>query len=587
MKRGIYKKTLALMLAGAMALGLAACGSQGAEKEAVPDAGAKGAENAGDESGAETLSNDADAEAAQADGGYVPGTLPLTTQEVTLTIGLSGDPRTADHETNEYTLWLEEQTGIHLDFVVFSSDKTEYKNQLTLMMTTDEKLPDIILDAPFDAAGVKNYGMDGYFADISGYLQEKGTWYDQQRGIIPEEVMDRIAAIGTAANGAIYSYPCYQQQIFDKIVAPCFINQAWLDKVGAQMPTTPDELYEVLVKFRDEDPNGNGKADEIPITGSRAYRSAMPEFLINAFVYCNDNFLWNVTDGKLWSPYSSEEYREAMIYMNKLVSEKLLSTTVFTGDDSILMPMITPEDGVGIVGAVSCHPTLHMDENSELLKEYTGLAPLKAPEGNTTGGYAPYFLDNYRYNNVITEDCADPALAFYLLDFMSSPESVRRNRYGVYGEDWTDAAEGAVGNTGLPARVEVLDSAAYSGNNNRCWHYMYCVFVTGRETQTSYVDDGSGLSIRNGLLKSELECYTNTPVPEEVFNQVVYTEEEQAVVSELKTLYQEYVQEARGLFATGALDPGNDADWNSYLDELEARGQSKLLECAQAAYSRL
>ena len=34
------------------------------------------------------------------------------------------------------------------------------------------------------------------------------------------------------------------------------------------MPTTTDEFYQVLKAFKEQDPNGNGKADEIPMTTS-------------------------------------------------------------------------------------------------------------------------------------------------------------------------------------------------------------------------------------------------------------------------------------------------------------------------------
>lgn len=37
-----------------------------------------------------------------------------------------------------------------------------------------------------------------------------------------------------------------------------------LDKLGLEQPDNVDELYDVLVAFRDQDPNGNGKADEVP-----------------------------------------------------------------------------------------------------------------------------------------------------------------------------------------------------------------------------------------------------------------------------------------------------------------------------------
>lgn len=45
-----------------------------------------------------------------------------------------------------------------------------------------------------------------------------------------------------------------------------YINRKWLDTLGLSMPQTTDELYAVLEKFRDGDPNGNGLGDEIPFS---------------------------------------------------------------------------------------------------------------------------------------------------------------------------------------------------------------------------------------------------------------------------------------------------------------------------------
>ncbi|GBG09321.1 hypothetical protein PAT3040_03965, partial [Paenibacillus agaridevorans] len=39
---------------------------------------------------------------------------------------------------------------------------------------------------------------------------------------------------------------------------------------------TVDELYDLLVKFRDEDPNQNGVADEIPLTGDNKLHYIRP-----------------------------------------------------------------------------------------------------------------------------------------------------------------------------------------------------------------------------------------------------------------------------------------------------------------------
>ena len=56
----------------------------------------------------------------------------------------------------------------------------------------------------------------------------------------------------------------------------------------------------------------------------------MVEFLVNAFVYCNDTNVFNVTDGKVWVPYTTDECRQALIYLNKLYSEGLLSPLFYT-----------------------------------------------------------------------------------------------------------------------------------------------------------------------------------------------------------------------------------------------------------------
>lgn len=56
-----------------------------------------------------------------------PGVLPLTTEDVTLTIGLSPSPLTTDYEDNYLTQMVEEKTGVKLDFVFLPTDGTEAK----------------------------------------------------------------------------------------------------------------------------------------------------------------------------------------------------------------------------------------------------------------------------------------------------------------------------------------------------------------------------------------------------------------------------------------------------------------------------
>ena len=72
----------------------------------------------------------------------------------------------------------------------------------------------------------------------------------------------------TNPDGHIYTLPG-KKPLRPKGCDTPFINKAWLDRLGLEMPTTVDEWYEVLKAFKEQDANGNGDPnDEIPLTGS-------------------------------------------------------------------------------------------------------------------------------------------------------------------------------------------------------------------------------------------------------------------------------------------------------------------------------
>ena len=62
-----------------------------------------------------------------------------------ITIGLNQDILCENYETNDYTVWIEEQTGVDLQFVYFADDETESAQQLNAMIAAGEKLPDILV----------------------------------------------------------------------------------------------------------------------------------------------------------------------------------------------------------------------------------------------------------------------------------------------------------------------------------------------------------------------------------------------------------------------------------------------------------
>ena len=83
-------------------------------------------------------------------------------------------------------------------------------------------------------------------------------------------------------NGNIYSIgyaakdPCQYQP--DEM----YVYRPWLDKLGLDIPETTEEFYQMLKAFKEQDPNGNGVADEIPFSatpgGARGFHSLSGAF---------------------------------------------------------------------------------------------------------------------------------------------------------------------------------------------------------------------------------------------------------------------------------------------------------------------
>ena len=85
-----------------------------------------------------------------------PGEIP------TITVGLKQNANVSDYETNEFTLWIEEQLGVNLEFMLLSSNNSEAVQQISLMMAGGEKLPDIIWGLTLSKTAIMEYGEDGY-----------------------------------------------------------------------------------------------------------------------------------------------------------------------------------------------------------------------------------------------------------------------------------------------------------------------------------------------------------------------------------------------------------------------------------------
>ena len=563
------KRLLALFLAALMLLGLAACGGSG--------------ENAGT----------AQTSTAADDGEEYKGEMPIVKpgdEPITLVIGLKTSGNVTDYKNNDLTKWVEEQTGLNLEFMQFSGTNAENATQLALMIASGEKLPDIVGLGGISNIQTLEYGRDGYFIDLAPYF-EKYAYHHKQafERLFPDDptVRETMMACSTEpASGAIYTFPLMENAPTDTPTCHAWINQTWLDKLGLEMPRTLSELHDVLVAFRDKDPNGNGKQDEIPMIGKAdsSYTDVLRLF-VNAYIYWNHRYHFNVgEDGKLYTPYTEDEYRQALITVSDFVKEGLISTLTWTQSAAELKSLFNPEEGEPeLCGVITGHLTLNVIPGSATLYDYQPLPPLKAE--TPKGGYGARGGYNYENELRITSDCKHPVEAFKMLDFLCSDEGFLRCRYGVPGVNWEFIEDEETTDPRGAKMIRIIGDNAFSTQNNINWHLTWTI-----NDYNYHITKGNGdewTAMKSAKSKQNLQNYIDAGQPEKVFTNVAYTLEENERLAEIQKELTDFIKDRRAQFCTGTMDPRDDAQWQTYLDGLKGLNYDEWVSIAQAAYDRM
>jgi len=541
-----FTKLTALLLTLTMVLGLAACGKTGTESK----------------------SGEGD--------------------KVKITIGVAARPNVESYEDNAFTRFLTEKTGYEIEFVPFSSSADEYRTQLATMIAGGEKLPDLLYGFSFSTAMLNSYGADGYFLDLTPYFEDEELTADyraRMAELYGEDHYDYVMRSIKSADGKIYGYPTVATSEADMPWNMVYINTVWLDKLGLEMPTNYEEFVEVLRAFRDRDPNGNGKQDEIPAIGATYLGNAnMPGWILNNWEYVYDSYYFNVTDGKVGLPYVTDAYREGVKALHDLVSEGLLSTLTWTiGEASEYISLVTPADQTAVCGVFAGHQLSILALDNPVAYEYQPLMPFN---------YAPVNGAAPGVNLFIAADTEYPDECFELLQLISTEEGSMACRYGEAGVDWEWSSDYA---TGKPA-VGVLNANAFGTQTRSTWGQT-CGILTKYGPSGKYhtavasaPEDMTWNESRNKRNNDHALGYVAIAEernPAEVINWPLnYNEEEQARLGNLQIDIYTYVRESRAKFAAGEIDPYNDTDWNRYLQTLDEMGMDTWLSCAQSAYDR-
>lgn len=362
-------------------------------------------------------------------GAYFPLEKP-----VTITVaGVRGDAN-VPFEDVTYFKELEEQTNVKVNWLDWPQSVQKEKRSLAF---SSGNIPDALYGSwSLDKPDVVKYGADGLLQDLNPFFTED---------IMPNvtQLLKDVDGLKTALSvptGEVYVLATLNQNGLPKTNDTMLINSEWLEKVGKEVPTTTDELLDVLRAFKEAgDLNENGEPDEIPMSfvygeGNNGFFGLMGFTGIPAQ---NKNSRMVMKDGKPAFYPALDEYKEYLLFLNQIHSEGLLDLEVFTMNNAAYNAKTqNPVPTVGFLSAWSAEFVNKAIEGNDIEKEgtYVYVPPLKGPSGVEPKWGMRVNPLNANLSFAMSAKTEDPELIARWIDLAYDKETSINNYVGVVGK---------------------------------------------------------------------------------------------------------------------------------------------------------
>lgn len=505
------------------------------------------------------------------------GTFPIVNEKQTLHVFCAQDTPVENYDTNDFTIWYENKTNIHVEWETVQGAYMGEKLQIKLAAGD---LADIYMNSGLSESQIIMYASQGAFVPIGSLIDQYAPNVKKMFDKVPE-----AKAISVCPDGNIYGTPRVNESINEGFPKKMWIYKPWLDKLGLSMPTTVDEFYQVLKAFKTQDPNGNGRADEVPLAGAYGAKYANNEingFLMMPFIYYDRGTNIYLDSGKVIFSADKPEYREGLQYLKKLFSEGLIAPDSFVQDRAALQALVEngQENRLGCVPAFYWGHFAIENGPSGRDKEFVAVPPLKGP----TGLRQAYYRGSQIFANriVISKVCKIPEAAMRWADWFYDNENMLAEGFsatiGKEGVGWKRAEEGGAGIDGRPAKYQLLIAPGAKQNNH--WN----------QTVGTYEDQNYIFSAAAGTSSSRKEVFGTSESQEKYLpyasNKIVprlyFTEAQTGRLGDIKKNIENTVESYMIKFVTGTLDL--DKDWDAYLKGLKNIKADEYVKVSQEAY---
>lgn len=460
--------------------------------------------------------------------------------------GFDGDSSNHTWSDNAFFTRMQARTGLSFAFDEYT-DYTKWQAAKTAMFTTG-KLPDVLFKAELTTREQTQYAESGKLIDLKPLLAQNAPnlW------AILAAHPDWLEAI-TLPDGKIVALPSITELPAQNAM---WINRTWLDALKLDAPTDMNSLIAVLRAFKTGDPNGNGAADEIPLTFLGPWDL---KFLAHAVgLVANDYNVYLDETGTVRFMPEQAGYLEMLQSLSDLYAEGLLDSNGFYTSDTFRT--VTDSKAATTYGLFFGPNPVNLLPY-DTAAQYELLMPLsyngKQIYRDVNG---PLMLGTF----AITSACDDPAALLRWVDVLYTEDGAIEAMAGKKGEDYTVAEDGLWSYAGDMQSLSsyILYSLSIYDSGNMPW--LFPLSFYNRYSNESIAKVNAELTQLQNFIVKPFPTYTLIPAQEDEIT---------PIQSELGR----YVDESMAKFIMGEWDIRSSDAVAAYQAGLSEHGKAALL----------
>ncbi|MDF2925739.1 MAG: sugar transporter permease [Paenibacillaceae bacterium] len=520
-------------------------------------AGCQGAEEGGSSSASPAVSASASssaASAAPAQGYNGKDNLKVSEKPVTLSLfyafGANGAPK------GDMPLWQENAkiTNVTMKNVANESISDVVQSFNTMLSSGD--IPDIIHSS---RDTINSVIPQGVLIPLDELIDKHAPNIKQFLNDYPE-----ARRAGSGPDGKIYTIAGTLGGESGKALPSMgfFIRQDWLDKLGMKAPATLEEYKKVLYAFRQQDPNGNSKQDEIPYF----FRDKGIWPLLQLW---DANFTWYIgKDDKVHHGKAEPEYRAALKELSQWYKDGIIDPEIFTRGSQARQFLLGNNLGGSTIDWFASTSAVNDTVKAQVPGiNFAAIAPPADANGKVKFSQSRAPIHAYAWG--VSSKAKDPVTVVKYLDFFFSPVGERLMNFGLEGTHYD-----LVNNEPVLRQTALTNPVGFP-------NFMRSIgsYEIGR--RGSLIGE---LSTMNEIGKTGFSMYEKSNWLVEPFPVLTFTaEEKKAIDNALVTLtpfWDEYEQKC--LMGSQNVD----ATWDKHMEEMQKLNIQKALDAYNSAYAR-